>query len=250
MRPNEIVSRGEWLAARKALLAREKETTRALDRLRAERRALPWVRVEKPYAFDTPDGRATLADLFEGRSQLVVYHLMLAPGSDHICDGCALLSDHVDAARMHFEHADLSFVAVSRAPLAQIERVKERMGWRFRWVSSQGSDFNYDFGVSFTPEQVARGEVEYNYGTTSYAGEDLHGTSVFAEGEGGEVFHTYSTYARGAELLAGAFNWLDLAPKGRNERSTMDWVRLHDEYDAAPAAAAECGCAAPERRNA
>jgi predicted dithiol-disulfide oxidoreductase (DUF899 family) len=241
MRPNEIVSRGEWLAARKALLAREKETTRALDRLRAERRALPWVRVEKPYGFDTPEGRRSLAELFDGRGQLVVYHFMLAPGSDHVCDGCAFLSDHVDAARMHFEHADLSFVAVSRAPLAQIERVKERMGWRFRWVSSQGSDFNYDFGVSFTPEQVARGEVEYNYGTTSYAGEDLHGTSVFAEGEGGEVFHTYSTYARGAELLAGAFNWLDLAPKGRNERSTMNWVRLHDEYDAAPAAG--CGCA-------
>jgi predicted dithiol-disulfide oxidoreductase (DUF899 family) len=243
MRQNEIVSRDQWLAARKALLAREKETTRALDRLRAERRALPWVRVEKPYAFDTPNGRATLADLFEGRSQLVVYHFMLAPGSDRICDGCALLSDHVDAARMHFEHADLSFVAVSRAPLAQIERVKERMGWRFRWVSSQGSDFNYDFGVSFRPEQVARGEVGYNYGTTSYAAEDLHGTSVFAKGEDGSVFHTYSTYARGAELLGGAFNWLDLTPKGRNERTTMDWVRLHDEYDTREAGCGRCDAA-------
>ncbi|HYI84422.1 MAG TPA: thioredoxin family protein [Acetobacteraceae bacterium] len=243
MRPNEIVSHEEWLAARKALLAREKETTRALDRLRAERRALPWVRVEKPYTFHTWDGRATLADLFEGRSQLAVYHFMLTPGSDRICDGCAFLSDHVDAARMHFEHADLSFVAVSRAPLAEIERVKQRMGWRFRWVSSEGSDFNYDFGVSFRPEQVARGEVGYNYGTTSYAAEDLHGTSVFAKGEDGSVFHTYSTYARGAELLGGAFNWLDLTPKGRNERTTMDWVRLHDEYDTREAGCSRCDAA-------
>jgi predicted dithiol-disulfide oxidoreductase (DUF899 family) len=243
MRPNAIVSRDEWLAARKALLDREKETTQALDRLRAERRALPWVKVDKPYTFGTPDGRATLADLFEGRSQLAVYHFMLAPGSDHICSGCAFLSDHVDAARTHFEHADLSFVAVSRAPLAQIERVKERMGWRFQWVSSQGSDFNYDFGVSFRPEQVARGEVGYNYGTTSYAAEDLHGTSVFAKGEDGSVFHTYSTYARGAELLSGAFNWLDLTPKGRNEGATMDWVRLHDEYDTRKAGCGRCDAA-------
>lgn len=240
MLPNPTVSRDEWLDARKALLAREKEVTRALDRLRAERRALPWVRVEKRYAFDTPEGRATLADLFDGRSQLAVYHFMLAPGSDHICDGCAFLSDHVDAARMHFEHADLSFAAVSRAPLEQIERVKRRMGWRFRWVSSAGDGFNYDFGVSFTPEQVASGAVGYNYGTTPYAAEDLHGVSVFFKAEDGGVFHTYSTYARGAELLSGAFNWLDLAPKGRNERTIMDWVRLHDEYDDAPAAAGCC----------
>jgi predicted dithiol-disulfide oxidoreductase (DUF899 family) len=168
---------------------------------------------------------------------------MLTPGSDRICDGCAFLSDHVDAARMHFEHADLSFVAVSRAPLAEIERVKQRMGWRFRWVSSEGSDFNYDFGVSFRPEQVARGEVGYNYGTTSYAAEDLHGTSVFAKGEDGSVFHTYSTYARGAELLGGAFNWLDLTPKGRNERTTMDWVRLHDEYNTREAGCGRCDAA-------
>jgi predicted dithiol-disulfide oxidoreductase (DUF899 family) len=241
MPPNPIVSRGEWLAARKALLAREKEATRALDRLRAERRALPWVRVEERYAFETPEGTATLADLFDGRSQLAVYHFMLAPGSDHVCDGCAFLSDHVDAARMHFEHADLSFAAVSRAPLAQIERVKRRMGWRFRWVSSAGSDFNYDFGVSFTPDQIASGRAGYNYGTTPYAAEDLHGVSMFSKAENGDVFHTYSTYARGAELLTGAFNWLDLAPKGRNERSIMDWVRLHDEYDAPSAGCCNSG---------
>lgn len=240
MPPTPIVSREEWLAARKALLAKEKEMTRALDRLRAERRALPWVRVEKRYAFDAPEGPATLADLFDGRGQLAVYHFMLAPGSGHICDGCAFLSDHVDAARMHFEHADLSFAAVSRAPIAQIERVKRRMGWRFRWVSSAGGDFNHDFGVSFTPEQVASGTVGYNYGTTPYAAEDLHGVSVFARAEDGDVFHTYSAYARGAELLSGAFNWLDVAPKGRNERTIMDWVRLHDEYDEAPAAEGCC----------
>lgn len=168
---------------------------------------------------------------------------MLSPGSDHVCEGCAFLSDHVDAARTHFEHADLSFAAVSRAPLAQIERVKRRMGWRYRWVSSGGGDFNYNFGVSFTPEQVAADEVGYNYATTPHAGEDLHGASVFFETENSEVFHTYSTYARGAELLTGAFNWLDLAPRGRNERTIMDWVWLHDEYDAP--AAAPCGCGAP-----
>jgi predicted dithiol-disulfide oxidoreductase (DUF899 family) len=202
--------------------------------LRAERRALPWVKIEAHYVFDGPDGRETLADLFDGRSQLAVYHFMLTPGSDHICDGCAFVSDHVDAARMHFEHADLSFVAVSRAPLAQIEPVKRRMGWRFRWVSSFGSDFNYDFGVSFTPEQVASGHVEYNYGTSPYVAEDLHGVSLFYRDAAGDIFHTYSTYARGAELLTGAFNWLDLAPKGRNEAGIMSWVRLHDEYGAAP----------------
>lgn len=222
--------------------------TRALDRLRAERRTLPWVRVDKPYSFDTPGGSATLSDLFDGRSQLAVYHFMLAPGSDHVCEGCAFLADHVDAARTHFEHADLSFAAVSRAPLAQIERVRERMGWRFRWASSHGGDFNHDFGVSFTPEQIAGGDVGYNYGTSSHVGEDLHGASVFFKAATGEVFHTYSTYARGPEPLLGAFNWLDLAPKGRNERTTMDWVRLHDEYGAGPEArradnhAAGCGC--------
>jgi Uncharacterized protein conserved in bacteria len=151
------------------------------DELSAERRGLPWVKVDKNYVFDTPEGKKTLADLFDGRSQLLVYHFMLKPGSDHICDGCAFISDHVDAARMHFEHADLSFVAISRAPLAQIEPVKKRMGWRFRWVSSFGASFNYDYGVSFTPEQIAKGETGYNYGTTNYSGEDLHGVSVFAK---------------------------------------------------------------------
>jgi predicted dithiol-disulfide oxidoreductase (DUF899 family) len=229
--PHRVVSREDWLAARKALLAKERELTHARDRLSAARRALPWVKVEKVYAFDTPDGRKTLADLFDGRSQLAIYHFMLAPGSSHICDGCAFMADHIDAARLHFEHADLSFAAVSRAPLAQIEQVKTRMGWRFTWVSSFGSDFNYDYGVSFTDDQVDKRETGYNYGTTPYANPDLPGTSIFTKDETGQVFHTYSSYARGGELLLGALNWLDLTPKGRNETGTMSWVRLHDEYD-------------------
>ncbi len=236
MQPHQVVSREQWLAARKALLAQEKELTRHRDRVAAARRALPWVKVEKAYVFDTVDGKRALADLFDGRSQLLVYHFMLTPGSDHICTGCAFLSDHADAARRHFENADLSFVAVSRAPLSQILPVRTRMGWTFRWVSSAGTSFNYDYGVSFTRAQVATGKVGYNYATTDYAGEDLHGTSVFARGDKGEIFHTYSTYARGNEALAGAFSYLDLVPKGRNENGTMSWVRLHDEYEKPQAA--------------
>jgi predicted dithiol-disulfide oxidoreductase (DUF899 family) len=244
--PHPIVAREEWLLARQALLAEEREVTHALDRLRAKRRALPWVEVTEPYVFDAPDGPVGLADLFGGRSQLAVYHFMLPPETDHICPGCAFLADHVDAARQHFEQADLSFVAVSRAPLARIEAVRRRMGWRFAWVSSGRGRFNYDFGVSFTPEEIAAGTARYNYGTTPYANPDLHGASVFVrDAETGRVFHTYSCYARGPELLLGAFNWLDLTPKGRGEAGTMDWVRLHDEYaDAAPPHDC-CGAAAP-----
>jgi predicted dithiol-disulfide oxidoreductase (DUF899 family) len=240
MTAHKVVSRKDWLDARKALLARERELTHLRDRLNAERRALPWVEVEEDYIFDAPEGRTTLARLFDGRSQLAVYHFMLAPGSDHICDGCAFLADHVDGARQHFEQADLSFVAISRAPLARIEAVKRRMGWRFRWVSSFGSDFNFDYGVSFTDEQVAKELTGYNYGTTPYAHPDLHGTSIFARDEAGQVFHTYSSYARGPELLLGAFNWLDLTPKGRNESGTMSWVRLHDKYEKSPVDSGDC----------
>jgi predicted dithiol-disulfide oxidoreductase (DUF899 family) len=160
-----IVSREEWLDARKALLARERAMTHELDALRAERRQLPWVRIEKPYVFQGPEGECTLGDLFRGRSQLAIYHFMLTPGSDHVCPGCSFVADHIDAARQHFEHADLSFAAVSRVPLRRIEEVKERMGWTFPWVSSDGSDFNFDFGVSFTPEDLAAGRAIYNYGT-------------------------------------------------------------------------------------
>jgi len=230
--PSKIVSRQEWLDARKALLAREKAMTHELDALRAERRRLPWVKVEKSYVFEGPQGKCTLADLFRGRSQLAVYHFMLAPNSDHICEGCSFISDNIDAARRHFEHADLSFAAISRAPLERIEQVRRRMGWSFPWVSSHGTDFNYDFGVSFKKEEIAAGRAIYNYGTPIKSSEDMHGTSIFARNESGDVFHTYSTYHRGNELLMGAFMWLDLAPKGRNEvDGVMNWVKLHDEYE-------------------
>jgi predicted dithiol-disulfide oxidoreductase (DUF899 family) len=226
-----VVSREKWLEARKALHARERAMTHQLDALRAERRQLPWVRIEKPYVFEGPEGRCTLADLFGGRSQLAVYNFMLTPGSDNVCRGCSFVADHVDAARQHFEHADLSFVAVSRVPLRRIEEVKSRMGWTFPWVSSHGSDFNYDFGVSFAPEDIAAGRAIYNYGEVLKESQDMFGAHIFMKDVGGAVFHTYSTFRRGAELLMGALNWLDLAPKGRNESAgTMSWVRLHDQY--------------------
>lgn len=226
-----VVSREEWLEARKQHLVREKEMIRALDRLREERRALPRVKVDKAYAFEAPEGKVSLADLFDGRGQLAIYHFMLTPGSDHICPGCSFVSDHTDAARQHFEQADLSFAAVSRVPLSRIEEVRTRLGWRFRWVSSAGSDFNFDYGVSFTDADVKNRTTGYNYGTTPYANPDLPGASIFAKGGDGAIYHTYSTYTRGLELLVGATNWLDLTPNGRNERGgTHDWVRLHDEY--------------------
>jgi predicted dithiol-disulfide oxidoreductase (DUF899 family) len=239
MTTNTIVSREDWLAARKALLVKEKAMTRQLDALRAERRRLPWVKIEKPYVFASADGQESLPDLFGPRSQLAVYHFMLTPGSDHICPGCSFIADHIDAARQHFEQADLAFCAISRAPPDRIEAVKRRMGWTFPWVSSGGSSFNFDFGVSFAKEDVAAGRATYNYGARIRESEDMHGTSIFAKDDAGAVYHTYSTYARGAELLDGAFMWLDLAPKGRNERGIMSWVRLHDEYDR-PAASPSC----------
>ncbi len=237
----DIVSRDQWLSARKALLAREREVTHLRDQVAAQRRALPWVKVDTPYVFETPDGPRELADLFQGRSQLFVQHFMLTPGSDHICPGCSIMADSVDGARQHFEQADLSFVAISRAPLAEIEPVRQRMGWTFPWVSSAGTSFNYDFGVSFTPEQIEAGVPLYNYGTTPYLEEDVHGTSVFARDEAGDVFHTYSTFARGDEAFISAFAFLDMTPKGRNEEGIMSWVRLHDEYDAPQHKEACCG---------
>jgi predicted dithiol-disulfide oxidoreductase (DUF899 family) len=231
---NPIVSREEWLDARKALLAREKELTRLRDQLNAERRALPWVKVEKPYVFDGPDGKATLADLFGGRSQLIVKHFMLGPGWKEGCIGCSFGADHVDGALPHLEHRDVTYVAVSRAPLSEIEAFKERMGWRFRWVSSYGSDFNYDYHVSFTPEAVAGDTLYYNYAMQKLQGEEHPGISVFYKDEQGQVFHTYSTYARGTDLLLGTYNLLDLTPKGRDEtgprHNLTDWVRHHDRY--------------------
>lgn len=240
MHDNRIVSREEWLKARIAHLEAEKALTRARDKLLEERRALPWVRIEKNYVFQSPGGDITLGDLFADRSQLLVQHFMLSPGNEHICEGCSFMADHVDAARQHFENADLSFAAVSRATLPEIERAKGRMGWAFDWVSSHDSDFNYDFGVSFTPEQVAAGKPLYNYGTADFLLEDLHGMSVFARDDDGAIYHTYSTYGRGAEQALGAFSFLDMVPKGRNETSIMSWVRLHDEYERSAQHSAHC----------
>jgi predicted dithiol-disulfide oxidoreductase (DUF899 family) len=228
-----VVSREEWLKARKALLAREKEATRLRDAINAERLALPWVRVDKPYAFDTPRGKRTLAALFDGRSQLIVYHFMLAPGWKAGCDGCSFLADHLDGALIHLNNHEVTLIAVSRARLPEIEAYKRRMGWRFPWVSSYGSDFNYDFQVSFTPDELASGRVHYNYTEidAAQAAEELPGLSAFSIDETGTVFHTYSSYARGPEELIGTLMILDRAPKGRNETTVMNWVRRHDEYE-------------------
>jgi predicted dithiol-disulfide oxidoreductase (DUF899 family) len=234
-----IVSQDEWLAARKQHLNREKEFTRLRDQLSAERRNLPRVQVDRPYVFDGPNGREPLADLFGGRSQLIVYHFMLGPGWKEGCPSCSFLADHIDGALPHLAARDVTFVVVSRAPLAEIRPFKQRMGWRFKWVSSDGSDFNYDFHVT-TDEAVA--PVEYNYrdkatlerlGQTYHAQGEQPGASVFLR-EGDRVYHTYSTYGRGLDLLVGAYNYLDLVPKGRDEDAlgfTMAWVRHHDRYD-------------------
>jgi predicted dithiol-disulfide oxidoreductase (DUF899 family) len=229
-----VVSRDEWLTARKELLKKEKELTRQRDALSAKRRELPWVRVEKEYVFDTPRGKQTLADLFDGRSQLVVNHFMLGPGWKAGCVGCSFGADHIDGALVHLEHHDVTVVVVSHAPLHEIEAYKKRMGWRFKWVSSYGSDFNYDYHVSFTKDDIAKGEVYYNFEMTEASIEELPGLSVFYKDAAGDIFHTYSTYARGAEELLGTYMVLDLTPKGRNETgpnpNLMDWVRRHDEY--------------------
>ena len=234
MMHNPIVSRDEWLAARKALLAKEKEFTRLRDSLNAERRALPWVKVDKQYMFDTPDGRQSLGDLFAGRSQLVTKHFMFGPDWTDGCVGCSFEMDHVDGALVHLEHHDVSYVVVSRAPLEKLEAFKRRMGWRFRWVSSYGSDFNYDFHVSFSPEQVASGKAYYNYELRDVGIDELSGRSVFYRDEAGDIFHTYSSYARGGELFLGSYAVLDITPKGRDETingNLTDWVRHHDRYD-------------------
>jgi predicted dithiol-disulfide oxidoreductase (DUF899 family) len=244
MEAHKIVSRNEWLAARQALLAKEKELTRLRDRLSAERRALPWVRVEKPYMFETPEGRKTLAELFDGRSQLVVKHFMLGPGWQEGCVGCSFGADHIEGAVVHLEHHDVSFVAVSRAPLTEIEAYKKRMGWKFRWVSSEASDFNYDYHVSYTGDELAKGKVYYNYKMIDAGITEHPGLSVFCKDEAGGIFHTYSTYARGTEMLLTTYMILDLTPKGRNEtgpnHNLMDWVRRHDEYEDATGVAACC----------
>jgi len=235
MSSHKVVSREEGLKARKAHLAKEKEFTRLRDELSRQRRELPWVRVEKEYVFDASGGKETLADLFGGRRQLIVYHFMFGPGWEEGCPSCSFLADHIAGAVVHLAQRDVTLVAVSRAPLPQIEAFKKRMGWRFKWVSSYGNDFNLDYHVSFTKDEMAKGKVYYNYEMTEFASEEAPGTSVFYRDATGDIFHTYSSYARGLDMLVGAYNYLDLVPKGRDEAElpwTMAWVRHHDRYPA------------------
>jgi predicted dithiol-disulfide oxidoreductase (DUF899 family) len=235
---HKVVSQSEWLTARKALLAKEKEFSHARDKLSEARRALPWVKVDKSYVFDGPNGKQSLADLFDGRGQLIVYHFMLGPGWKDGCPSCSFLADHFDGAAIHLAQRDVTLVVVSRAPLAEIEAYKKRMGWKFKWVSSYDNDFNHDFHVSFTKDELANG-AEYNYSTGKIPSEELPGLSAFIKNEAGGVLHTYSSYARGLDILVGTYNFLDMAPKGRDEGAlpwTMAWVRRHDEYESAPIA--------------
>lgn len=235
METHRIVSKDEWVAARLALLADEKAFTHARDALVAKRQALPWERVDKTYTFETPSGPRTLADLFDGRSQLIVYHFMLGPDWAEGCPGCSFVSDHIDGTLPHLLHHDVSYVAVSRAPLAKIEAFKERMGWRFPWVSSQGSDFNFDYHVSFSEADKTRGKVEYNYEEQAFMSDELPGVSAFYRDDDGTVYHTYSAHARGVEMLVGTYALLELTTKGRNEENGMlDWLRHHDRYDSEP----------------
>jgi predicted dithiol-disulfide oxidoreductase (DUF899 family) len=234
MKPNAVVSREDWLAARKRHLAREKEFTRLRDELSRERRQLPWVKVEKRYAFDTPAGKRTLSELFEGRSQLVVYHFMFGPDWEQACKSCSFWADNFNGVVVHLNHRDVTLVAASRAPLDKIEAFRKRMGWSFKWVSSFGDEFNNDFHVSFASEELAKGEVYYNYGMTKFPSDEAPGISVFYKDGDGQVFHTYSCYARGLDMLNGAYHYLDLVPKGRDEEElpfTMSWLRHHDRYE-------------------
>ncbi len=229
-----IVYEAEWLVARKDLLTREKELTQLRDEVSRHRRGLPWVKIGKEYVFDGPDGKETLADLFDGRSQLIVYHFMFGPGWEEGCKSCSYLADHFDGANWHLPHRDVTLVVISRAPLSQLEPYKKRMGWRFKWVSSHGSDFNFDYHVSAAENEKANQKMFYNYQTDELISDEMPGLSVFYKNEEGDVFHTYSTYARGLDMLVGTYHFLDLVPKGRdeNQESTMDWVYRHDQYDA------------------
>jgi predicted dithiol-disulfide oxidoreductase (DUF899 family) len=230
---HRIVNQEEWTIARKELLIKEKELTRLNDELARQRRKLPWVKVDKSYIFESTEGKVWLPDLFGNNSQLVIYHFMFAPDWEEGCPGCSFLADHIDAANLHLAHHDISVVVVSRAPLSKLLAFRERMEWKFKWVSSLGSDFNYDYNVSFTESQIEKGEVYYNFQSTKKhdSGTESPGTSVFYKDNAGNIYHTYSSYSRGGDILIGAHNYLDLTPKGRNEDSTMDWMRHHDKYE-------------------
>jgi predicted dithiol-disulfide oxidoreductase (DUF899 family) len=230
--PN-IVSQAEWLKARQALLAQEKQFTRERDALSRQRRDMPWVAVEKTYQFETPEGRRSFADLFGGRSQLIVYHFMFHPDWTTGCKSCSFWADNYDGAVDHLAARDTALVAISRAPLDKLQAFKARMGWRFPWVSTVGDDFNHDFAVSFTKDEIASKEKLYNFGTRAFGGEEAPGISVFARNDAEQIFRTYSCYSRGLDMLNGAYHLLDLTPKGRDEDTLshpMSWVRLHDEY--------------------
>ncbi|HEY4443065.1 MAG TPA: thioredoxin family protein [Steroidobacteraceae bacterium] len=234
MERHQIASREDWLEARAALLAKEKEITHLRDAATAQRLALPWIKVDKNYVFDGPNRKMTLSDLFQGRSQLYIKHFMMAPGAQHQCVGCSLEVDHVEGILVHLENHDVSYAVVARAPIEEIETVRRRMGWRFLWVSSYHNDFNYDFNVSFTGEEMAARRAFYNFRWTDPGLQDLSGRSIFYKDEEGQIFHTYSAYGRGGEDVLGIYGMLDAMPKGRNEtgpyHSMGDWVRPHDMY--------------------
>jgi len=233
MAKHKVVSPKEWIAARKALLVKEKKLTHLREQLARQRRDLPWERVEKDYVFEGPMGRESLGDLFDGRSQLVVYHFMFAPGWGEGCSHCSFWADHYDGMGVHLNQRDVSFVIASRAPLAEIMPFKKRMGWRFKWVSSFRTDFNYDYQASFTPEDIKGGSVFYNYETIAMDMTDREGLSVFHQDQRGDVFHTYSAYARGIDMMNLTYQFLDLVPKGRDEDpdDPQSWVRYHDRYN-------------------
>lgn len=228
---HSVVSHEDWLKARTAFLAKEKEFTRLRDELNHGRRELPWELVEKKYVFDGPGGKETLGELFESRSQLIVYHFMFNPASDEGCKHCSFWADNFNGIPVHLNHRDAAFVAISRAPLAKIEAFKKRMGWTFKWVSSSQNDFNYDYQASFTSEAIQSGTAVYNYAQLKMNMSDREGASVFHKDAGGAIFHTYSAYARGIDMLNTAYHYIDLTPKGRDEGDTpQSWVRFHDRY--------------------
>ena len=252
---HEIVSREDWTKARIALLAREKAFTHAQEEISAERRALPWVKVEKEYTFDSRSGKMTLSDLFDGRSQLFIKHFMMAPGQEQQCVGCTLEVDHVEGLLEYLQSNDVSYVAVARAPIKEIETLRKAMGWRFPWVSSFHSDFNYDFNVSFTPKEVADQNAYYNFKRTDPGLEDLSGESVFYKDDDGQIYHTYSAFSRGGEQFLGIYGYFDVMPKGRNEtgphHNLVDWARPRPMYGKGGTVgnngryhAADCACSA------
>ena len=232
MPDHPVVSKRDWKAARMELLTLEKELTRQRDELTQLRRALPWVKIDKPYTFDGPDGPLSLSDLFDGRNQLIVYHFMFGPDWEESCPSCSFWADNFEGITIHLAHRDATMAAVSRAPYENLEAYRKRMAWSFPWYSSFGSDFNFDFQVSYSPEQIDAGNTEYNYRQTKVM-DELPGISVFFRGDNDDVYHTYSTYARGLDMLNGAYHYMDLLPKGRDESGlpwTMAWVRRHDQY--------------------